>query len=366
MDQPKTTSSAYLPVLDVVRIVAILGVIFIHTVGGGVQDGTLHPALVVLRMAAVPAVPLFFMISGALTLSPRAHRYGVRAFLHSRLSRVLPALVVWSAFYMLIFRHILLDESLSWGSVLTMIIRGDTFIHLYFLWAILGLYLMSPVLWAFLASTPCDPDRERRRALPLAAALMLWSLAVFSLPHLTRGPETPADLQAQQPVVLGALTYPLAYAGYYTMGRALALRPLHSQRLDWVLITSFVPFALLLTLLYHLTTDSDQVSPLLMALQPSYLTAPVILASLALYAGIMAVGAEWRINASSERLLRRFGNATFGVFLVHFAILLGLRMLTGYEGYGTIAVIGLWAATAILSFLVSVAAQKVRGLRRIF
>src|SRR5699024_6736297 len=58
----------YLPYLDVTRILAVLGVVAIHVVSGGVADGEVGIAVTALDMALKVAVPIFFMMSGALSL----------------------------------------------------------------------------------------------------------------------------------------------------------------------------------------------------------------------------------------------------------------------------------------------------------
>jgi peptidoglycan/LPS O-acetylase OafA/YrhL len=90
------------PFLDLARILAILGVVGIHTLAGGVADGSVGLLGLILNMTLTCSVPVFFMISGALTLDPRSHRAGPGEFLRRRAVRVLPALVIWSAFYMVV------------------------------------------------------------------------------------------------------------------------------------------------------------------------------------------------------------------------------------------------------------------------
>ena len=142
----------YLPVLDVARILAVLGVIGVHVLADPVAEGHAGTGWLVLRQLLSTAVPVFFMMSGALTLAPGAHRKGPGAFLSRRAMRIVPALVVWSLFYMLVVQRWTGAGPLSLEEMGRRVITGETFTHLYFLWAIAGLYLLAPVLAAFLAA----------------------------------------------------------------------------------------------------------------------------------------------------------------------------------------------------------------------
>src|SRR5690625_7658779 len=62
--------------------------------------------------------------------------------------------------------------------------------------------------------------------------------------------------------------------------------------------------------------------------------------SLALVISVLSLGRTWRVGERTEHMLRRVGDATFGVFLVHFAVLMLLREL-GFPESSMPAVIGL-------------------------
>lgn len=64
----------YVPVLDVLRIAACIGVVGIHVVADAVTAGSLPFRLV--SMAFVVTVPVFFLLAGSLNLAPRAMRAG--------------------------------------------------------------------------------------------------------------------------------------------------------------------------------------------------------------------------------------------------------------------------------------------------
>lgn len=356
----------YLPILDAMRITAVIAVVAIHCMGTAVAEGTAPWWLTALDMAFVSAVPIFFMMSGALTLHPSAHRHGVRSFWRSRLERVLPALVVWSAFYIVAIDHFFSGNPLPPGRLITMIITGDTHTHLYFLWAIVGLYLLSPLFAAFLAPVEEDPGREARRALPLGIALLLWALVAMAIPVFTSvAGEHMNGLVSIRPVSLGALTFPLVYAGYYVLGRALVTSPPLPRKLAVLFLLASLPCIWILTELYIARREGEERGLLAQLMAPGYLTPIVALYSLMLFAAVYSLGRTWRVSEVWKKRLRALGNATFGVFLVHFAIMLILRRLFGFDAAWIPGIAIIWALTTLASFAFALIGARIPGLSRI-
>ena len=92
-------------------------------------------------------VPLFVMISGKLLLgSAREEPY--LQFLWRRMSRLLPPFFVWSMIYA--FQESRLQGAdFSLSDSLLQFLRGPTEFHLWFMYMILGVYLVAPFLRRF-------------------------------------------------------------------------------------------------------------------------------------------------------------------------------------------------------------------------
>ncbi|MCG8151031.1 acyltransferase family protein, partial [Pimelobacter simplex] len=93
--------------LDVLRIMAILGVLAIHIFGLILGEEQLRGTStwyfgLIIDLGSTWCVPVFVMISGALLLDPRAHVGGPGIFLRKRALRLVPALVVWHLVYLLL------------------------------------------------------------------------------------------------------------------------------------------------------------------------------------------------------------------------------------------------------------------------
>jgi surface polysaccharide O-acyltransferase-like enzyme len=93
------------------------------------------------------AIPIFVMISGALLLDDK-RRESAAAFYRRRLLRVGIPLVWWTVVYLFV-RRFVDGEVLSAARVVELLLTGDPYYHLWFLYMIFGLYLLTPALRAF-------------------------------------------------------------------------------------------------------------------------------------------------------------------------------------------------------------------------
>lgn len=134
---------------DVLRVVACLAVILLHLAATIVKDhefiGTIHWHVSnAINAATTWCVPVFVMLSGALLLNPKKHQ-PIESFWAKRAIRLLPALIAWSAIYFA-WRAFYWHESLSLSLIAHDVAVGQPYIHLYFLFLIAGLYLVTPFL----------------------------------------------------------------------------------------------------------------------------------------------------------------------------------------------------------------------------
>lgn len=95
-------------------------------------------------------VPLFVMLSGFLLLSKD---YDLGDFLKRRFSRVVVPALFWMAVYS-IYNHIRLGAPATLKDALLGVVTGPVHIHLWFIYLIIGLYLIYPILrpWVRTAS----------------------------------------------------------------------------------------------------------------------------------------------------------------------------------------------------------------------
>lgn len=131
--------------IDVLRILAILAVILIHTTITTIQAADHEIATIpftfFLNQIAVFAVPLFFLISGfVLELNYKALHYG--NYFKKRATRIIVPYIFWSVFYIFAYPATIPKHT----SFLYLLLLGKAAYQLYFIPAIILFYLLFPLL----------------------------------------------------------------------------------------------------------------------------------------------------------------------------------------------------------------------------
>jgi len=356
---PGQVSGARTAYLDALRIVAVCGVVAIHAFASLVVDEEAHGtrgwwAAVFADLGNVWVVPVFVMVSGALLLTQRAQAGGPANFYRRRLLRLGPAFVFWQLFYLLVVRVWISGEELSLGQVFVMLADGRPYTHLYFLWLIVGLYAVAPLMYPFLA------QGSRRRAVLTAGVI----LAATALAYTAASLETWGG--APRSIVLSAFTQWIPYVGFFVAGAALSgLR----IRRRWGALAAVAAVIVLgvIVLEYALVSRTS----LIWAVLPvGYSTILTVLASLAVFVAAQGLLGEWRPAGPIARALKTLSDASFGVFLVHFVLMILIRELFPWTvepqrtSFWAASVI--WAALVVSSFAIAVVARRIPIVRRVF
>lgn len=205
---------------DVVKLAACAGVIVIHTSGYGLKLFEIGSfswlSCTLWDCLARFAVPVFFMCTGALMLSPERRLTG-RDIFRRYFLRVLVILLVWAWLYYVygVFGAYLFTGWLEPGWLLNSVVRTlrfDHHLHLYYLQILLLLYAALPPLRALVRGAT---DRE------LDWAVFLWAVLGICWPLLRLWPPL---------AWLGGITpqYPLnmcwAALGYALLGHVMSSR----------------------------------------------------------------------------------------------------------------------------------------------
>jgi len=340
--------------LDLLRIAAMLGVVGIHTFGAVVSRKDLNGTAAwwvatAIDLGACWAVPVFIMISGALTLDPRQHARGTAQFYRKRAARILPALVFWHVVY-LVLREVSVGD-LTPKLAGQLVFDARVYPHLYFLWLILGLYLVAPVLAAYLEAG------DRRRAQVFAAVAVTCTIGYVVASNLTIVFGFPRRL------VLNAFTMWMPYTAMFLVGWALHEVRL-SRRKAW--LTGAGTLVVLAEIIWQWPHKNDR--RLIDVFFPTSYFGPLILAAtVGVFLIGLTAGASLRLTPGRARWLRRLSDATFGVFLVHFLVVYVLRQL-----FIAPAKVELWSAfllflgTCVVSWSISMIAARIPVVRAVF
>lgn len=135
---------------DYLRVVAILGVILIHTTTktlelGGYVIGSMPITLFVNQMMRF-SLPLFFLLSGFL-LEYRYRSLNFKTFFKKRIEKILVPYILWSIFYFLYFEA---KTHFSLQDFLYDVLIGGARYHLYFIVTMIIFYVLFPILHKYL------------------------------------------------------------------------------------------------------------------------------------------------------------------------------------------------------------------------
>lgn len=336
---PEQQNTCYLHVL---RIFATCLVVLLHSIAPYLTDAALFGTgswwlFNILSSAVRMGVPLFFMISGYLMLrSSRTLEIG--PFYRRRIPRVLIPFLAWDVIYFIAsclngnpdvtFRRFL--KELLW--------QGSSY-HLWFVYTILGLYLLSPFLKRIVDSC------TRRQ---LWAFLLVILLPVTVTHFLNVFSPVPVYLSA--PLIEG-------YTGYFLFGYLLGTAELTPNFRRLVYLGGLVG-ALLNVFGNYLSSSPEAVNMVFNAGYSAthYLTAGAVF--------VLARSAP----APGEKLqafLARWSGLTYGIYLCHALLLTVSFNLLPAGLHPVLLVAGAFGLSLLSSIAIVWLCSKLPPLRRL-
>lgn len=331
--------------IDLVRVVAVFQVVLIHlsyviffkeeVLSANWRAANFYDSL--SRMG----VPLFFMASGVLLLGKSE---SVSDFFRKRFVKVGIPTLFWSIAYLLWSVEAYTNGTMNPLSValsmLKAIYTGNVEIHLWFLYILIGIYLVVPVLRVFVSAA------SRR---DLAYFVVMWFLAtpLLELAQRLSGFQTALVI----PVVAG-------YVGYFVLGYLLADVKLGRRGIFFSSLGCIIAIAITY---YGTNLLSAEAAPIDIYFY-NYFSPPTVLASICGFLLLKHLGQNLGWAGSTIRTVA--GNA-FGIYLIHIFVVellrkgsLGFRL---YSWQGpSIYMIPLTAlAVYVLSFTIVFGMQKI-------
>lgn len=322
-----------------IRTTAALAVVLLHVAAFGLQQWNPDWALCNWIDSAVRiCVPLFFMLSGALLLKKEEP---LALFLQKRFTRILLPLAFWSYFF-IAWRIYAEGDLLSWSPV--KLLAGPVYYHLWYLYAIVGLYLALPILRVV----------YRHAALKLQVYMLAcWFAGASLLPILltVAGKQTTLELN-----------YIPQFAAYFFLGALLTERRLPLRWAAGLYLAGWIATALLTSWWSHRLGAMNQ-------LFYQY-TAPNV--------AIAAIGAFALLLRAGERLPQKLGkplaiisDCSFGIYFIHLPVLHALS--EGWFGFEfewnsftpLLAIPALTLSAFVISWAIIWLLRLIPGLKRV-
>jgi len=231
--------------IDFIKVFSMLAVIVLHSASpilyrlkhidfSDWMAGNIYEGMV--RMA----VPLFFMVSGVLLLGSKKEESLVD-FFQKRFSKVVIPLLVWSLVYILITKY-------SHGKnidILTHVFYSfnkPQYYHLWFMYAILGIYLILPILKIFIQNS----SKELQWYF-----VGLWFVVAVALPFFNHFHLIQLWVKSHLPMMVG-------YMGYLVLGYLLAKIELNKKIFFTALLFIVLASATTAYGTYYLSTEAGK------------------------------------------------------------------------------------------------------------
>jgi len=346
--------------VDLIRTIAIVGVILLHASGSWVitsqQMNQMNPletiswsVVDIYQSLARIGVPLFIMLTGALLLQPAKENESLSVFFKKRWARIGLPWIFWGGAY---FAWDFLVEHIPFtlGTIVQGILDGP-YSQFWYLYVLAGLYLLTPILRIFIAHA----DQTIVKYF-----VILWFLGVAILPVF--GLVTIYQLNSNVFTITG-------YVGYFVLGTYLLTVQMRRSTLSIFMIlgialTAFGTYVLAAT-----------VGGTEMYFFQQYFSPTLIFASIMVFLLILTVqppsAQKVTRPSAGNKLVKVISENTLPLFLFHVMILESLQ--NGYFGFAinnsTInPIIGaplLTVVTLFISLGVIILLKKVPVLKRL-
>ena len=335
----------WLPQFDYLRILAAFSVVMIHASAILWYQEDQHTFLWLTANAYNTlsrfGVPVFFMISGALLLSPE-RELTAKTLWRCHILRLAIIYAVWSCVYGLNAYLRPFPDAFSVKDMIKSILNGSY--HLWFLPAIMALYALTPILRKWLSAC------EKKDVEYFLGLFVLFQIVRTTLAAFLRTTEVLTRLDD-----LNYLNIVCTFAGYYVLGHYLQTYGL-AAKWNKVLILS-LPLVCILNVVgsifanWQKATRADDFA--------NTFGLFTFLTSVALFQ-LFAKAFSQKANSKAQPLIRGISADTLGIYLNHLLILNLPFMYAIYDALPPILSIPIVAiATFALSLISSAVLRRI-------
>lgn len=288
--------------LDLLRVISIFAVIVLHIsapVASAFQKIPPDHWMVANIIDSITrfCVPVFFMISGALLLGDNRN-YQFSYLFRKRILRILIPFIIWSLFYLYYTQ-----PHFSFLNGLSSIATKPAMYHLWFVYPLLGLYLLIPILGIFVTHAKDSI---------IHYFLILWFAVAILNPLLN-------TLIGYQPPIFSLpknLEEVWLYTGYFVLGFYLSRKSFDFNKLlPILLIISGIIITILATDYFSYKHGRFY------EFFYRYTTPNVLMVSVGVFWIIQMLSSKLEtLKPMGRSLLIKLSEASFGIYLMHLII----------------------------------------------
>ena len=299
--------------LDILRIVSAFAVVFMHT---GNADATFDCINGLMNALVLWCIPCFVMISGRFMLDP--DRIVDAKKIKKHLFTIICAFIFWNFVYQIVYisegRY--QQMGLNWKGIIfdSGALAGPY--HFWFLWMIMGLYLVTPFL---------------RKITESKKLMEYFIILFFTVEFINRfGEHIPYvggiiraifySIQNREAGIFLAL----GFSGYYILGYYLKKYPIE-RRWEWLVYLlgtiSLIACAIYRGTLTEMNEWQDNIY--------SLFSPQVILFSSAIYTFCVKHISKFNYSLKSLKLITDLQENSFGIYLIHVLIIEAILNING-------------------------------------
>ena len=326
-------SSEYLIWADALRVFAAIAVVVMHVSAIAIKQSDAFDWWIgnIFVSLSQWGVPIFIMISGALMLDSSKNER-ISFYLAKRFKRILIPLLFWSCVYF-VFLKLRGHEITVYFVLKSFFFTGGPYYHLYFLYLILGLYLLTPALRIYL-----------RHASPTNIQYCIAICFLFAILYKLFG-----FLQHEDGTPSFAFTTYLSYIGYYIGGYYFRNAPIE-RKLTRILLLGLLFCFLIILFGSGFLINKFGISSHGYYLR-NYLSPPEIVMAFCIYILVLSVYAgRDKIAGNRPSLFHQLSPMSFGTYLLH-PIVVAILSKVGVDGLWKTALVGI-PLTTILTLIV--------------
>ena len=295
--------------IELLRIFACIGVIGIHAASQHFRDVPVNTSVWAVTNFYHGinrfAVACFVMISGCLYLD-RKRTWNLKKLWMHNILPIAVAYVFWQVFYAL-YRG-LVNEGLKFGSAYFLkrflVMISDSYFHLWYLPMLIGLLIITPMLWEIVNSKNGKQWEEYMILLYLLFKLLPYTVKAFPIPCREHVMNLLNTVQPQ--IVTGFVGYYIAGHYLYQYGVSKKL-----EKLIYILGILSIGAAILLCYIRAQQTGTD-----VQKFYENY-TIAAFLWGISVFLFFKNHVSKIKWNEKQEKRICFVGSCTFGIFLIH-------------------------------------------------
>lgn len=299
--------------LDILRVLSILAVIAIHVTATNVSNLQNMDAFPwwsdnILNSFSRSAVPVFFMISGALLLG-NGKNENIGDFLKRKLPRIGIPFLVWSIIYSALKHYVIEPDYpgiLSFGKTLVEeILKDSVYHHLWFVYVMMGMYFVIPFINKMLKNTT---QQE------LLIAVILWFFVTIAYTTF----QGIYFIKAEEYFYIRFFDIPFysGYLGYFILGFYLRKQEFGRKIKRVIYAAGGLSLLAAPILTYFITRGKGVLNELFYG----NFSVTTFFSAVAVFVLFKNIAWEEKINKRMMRLIVSMSDAAFGIYLIHLLV----------------------------------------------